>query len=132
MFAKSLVIGSVLAATLALAATGRAQVTSTWTGAFNNEVGIAPNWTPILPGPTNDVMRWDGTQSGTLFLVYATNTLGGAAGNVGLNLLLASTQTDAVNIDSGTTASFRLNNIAVAGGAGALTLGGGGSTFNIT
>ncbi len=121
-----------LATIAVLSVSAYAQVTSTWTGAFNNEVGIAPNWTPILPGPTNDVMRWDGTQSGTLFLVYATNTLGGTAGNVGLNLLLASTQTDAVNIDSGTTASFRLNNITVAGGAGALTLGGGGSTFNIT
>lgn len=78
-------------------------------------------------------MQWDGTVSGALALNYADGAFAGAAGNPGLDLSLTAGQTSSLNIDSGlNTLSFRMNNLAVAAGAGAFSLGNSANTFNIT
>ena len=123
----------VLVCGVALAAT-----TWTWDGGPSGtltELGTTttvqwnPDGTPIVNG---DTLQWNGTVPGNLVLSY-TNGLGGAAGNAGLNLNLTTNQTGNLTIDSGaSTASIRLNNVMIAAGAGAFTLGNGLNTFNIT
>lgn len=102
-------------------------------GASTTELGTATNWNPDgLPNVAGGIARWDGTVAGPLALTYTTG-LGGAPGNVGINLELAATQTGSLSIDSGTsTTSIRINNITLDAGSGAFTLGNGADIFNTT
>ncbi len=102
-------------------------------GAATTELGTATNWNPDgLPNVAGGIARWDGTVAGPLALTYTTG-LGGAPGNVGINLELAATQTGTLSLDSGaSTTSIRINNITLASGSGAFTLGNGADTFNTT
>jgi fibronectin-binding autotransporter adhesin len=112
----------------------------TWDGGVGGtgtDIGVAANWSgDALPSATGgDTGEWNGTVAGNLSLLYtaANSTLGGAVGNPGISLSLTSSQTGALTLDSGTnTNAVRLNNITVALGAGAFTLGNGSNTFNIT
>lgn len=106
-------------------------------GTPNDDLGLAANWNPdAIPSAANaDTIQWNGGVSGALSLVYtaANLTMGGAAGNTGVNLDITSTQTDSLALDSGTnTGSLRVNNITIAASAGALTLGNGANTLNLT
>ena len=109
-----------------------------WDGgpaATGTDIGTAENWAgDALPNvATPDTAQWNGSPAGALSLVYSNALLAGAAGNAGLNLELTAAQTDAVSIDSGSnTGAIRINNITLAAGAGAFTLGNGADAFNIT
>lgn len=110
---------------------------ATWDGGGtgDTELGVPVNWSDdVLPDVTfGDTALWDGTVAGPLSLLYSNNAFAGVAGNPGINFRLASTQTGALNIDSGAnTASLRLNDITIASGAGAFSLGDGAGVFNIT
>jgi hypothetical protein len=97
---------------------------------FDSALNWSTNALPSLATP--DTALFNGTVAGALSLNY-TGTMNGAAGNPGVNLGLAGTQTDAVSLDSGAVVTaLRVNNINLAGGAGALTLGNGADTFNLT
>lgn len=97
---------------------------------FDSGLNWSTDANPSAATPDNAV--FNGTVSGPLALSYG-GTMGGAIGNAGVNLNLASTQTDAVSVDSGAvTGSFRLGGINLAAGAGPLTIGDGLNTFNIT
>ncbi len=113
--------------------------TLVWDGGGSDpiDLGIANNWNPdTAPNvATPDTLQWNGTVSGSLALVYTvTNaTLGGAAGNLGLNLDLAAGQTSSLNLDSGThSGSLRMNNITIDPAAGAFSLGNSANAFNVT
>lgn len=106
-------------------------------GSPSDDLGLPANWNPdAAPSvATPDLIQWDGTVTGPLSLIYtaANSTLGGAAGNPGLDLLITATQADALNLDSGTnTAAIRLNSITIAAGAGAFSLGNSANAFNLT
>jgi autotransporter-associated beta strand protein len=115
-----------------------ATATLSWDGgpaATGTDIGVAANWTTdVLPSPAGpDIAQWNGTVAGALSLVYSDASLAGAAGNTGISLELTAAQTSAVSIDSGAnTSALRINNITLAAGAGALTLGNGADTFNLT
>lgn len=132
-FLASLVM-TVTAGVPAFAATS----TILWDGgptATGTDLGGAANWSgDVLPSVANpDIAQWNGTVAGPLSLVYSDNSFAGAAGNAGVDLELAATQTSAVSLDSGSnTGTFRLNNITIAAGAGAFALGDGAGTFNLT
>jgi len=109
----------------------------TWDGGGvgGTDIGTAVNWSSdTLPSVSlGDTGQWDGTVAGPLSLVYSNSAFAGAAGNPGINLNITATQTDSLNIDSGVnTSSFRLNNITIAAGAGAFSLGDAANTFNLT
>jgi autotransporter-associated beta strand protein len=111
--------------------------TYTWDGNLTGgtDIGVAVNWSAdLLPNVAlGDVARWDGTVAGPLALVYSDASFAGVAGNPGVDFLLAGTQTASLNIDSGAnTNSLRLNNISIAAGAGAFSLGDGAGAFNLT
>jgi autotransporter-associated beta strand protein len=94
----------------------------------------ASNWAgDVLPSPVvPNTAVFDGSVGGVLSLAYGGG-LGGAAGNLGINLLLASGQTSAVSLDSGAvTTAVRVNNITLSSGSGAFTLGNGSDVFNMT
>jgi autotransporter-associated beta strand protein len=134
--AGSSYLQAILAISVAATTSLRA-ATVTWDGGGTGgtDLGLAVNWSgDALPNPaTPDTAQWDGTVTGDLTLSYATAALGGVAGNAGLNLALAETQTSAVAIDSGSqTGSIRLNNVTLNAGAGTFTLGNSSDTFNIT
>lgn len=104
-------------------------------GVGDVNLGLAANWGgDTLPSVTlPDTAQWDGTFLGPLSLSYSDAAFTGVAGNAGLNFSLTSGQADALTIDSGpNTNTLRLNNIAIATGAGAFTLGNGVNTFNLT
>lgn len=106
-------------------------------GTPNNDLGLAANWNPDgIPSVANaDIVQWNGTVPGALSLVYtaANSSMGGSAGNNGVNLELTNDQTSALQLDSGTnTNSWRIRNITIAASAGALTMGDGANAFNLT
>ncbi|RYD44203.1 MAG: hypothetical protein EOP83_31385, partial [Verrucomicrobiaceae bacterium] len=119
-------------------ATNSHAATITWDGgpaATGVDIGTGENWAgDVLPSvATPDTAQWNGSPTGALSLVYSNAVFSGVAGNVGMNLELTAAQTDSVSIDSGLNiASARINNITLAAGAGALTLGNGTDAFNIT
>lgn len=115
----------------------RAQSTISWDGGGvgGTDLGVAANWTgDVLPSVAlGDTALWDGTVAGALSLVYSDAAYAGAAGNPGISFSVAGTQTSPLSIDSGVnTNSLRLNNVSIASGAGAFSLGNGANTFNIT
>lgn len=120
------------------ASTGAFSATLVWDGGLSGtgtELGLAENWSgDLLPSAAiPDTAQWNGSITGPLSLVYGATTLGGSAGNVGINLDVAATQTDSLNIDSGAnTASVRVNGVSIAAGAGAFSLGDSAGAFNIT
>lgn len=106
-------------------------------GAPGNDLGVSANWNPdAAPNvAAPDLLQWNGTVSGPLSLLYtaANSTLGGVAGNPGLDFSITAAQTEALNLDSGTnTAAIRLNSITIASGAGAFSLGNSANAFNLT
>ncbi|MGC4014735.1 MAG: hypothetical protein QM755_09505 [Luteolibacter sp.] len=104
-------------------------------GGTGTDIGTAVNWAgDVLPSvATPDTAVWDNVVTGNLVLTYTGTGFSGAAGNAGGNLSLTANQIGSVSIDSGTnTSSARFNNVTLASGAGALTLGDGANTFNIT
>ncbi len=113
--------------------------TLVWDGGGSDpgDLGIANNWNPdAAPNvATPDTLQWNGTVAGPLALFYTvTNaTLGGAAGNPGLNLDIAAGQTSSLTLDSGThTGSLRMNNVTIDAAAGAFSLGNSANAFNVT
>ncbi|RYD22012.1 MAG: hypothetical protein EOP88_09390, partial [Verrucomicrobiaceae bacterium] len=100
------------------------------------DIGTAANWVgDVLPSiVTPDVAEWNGTPSGALSLVYSNNAFAGGAGNGGVSLNIAGTQTSALNIDAlaGNTNALRMNGLTVNAGAGAFSLGNGVDAFNLT
>ena len=111
----------------------------TWNGSGTGTgdiFNVASNWGGTLPSDTGDTALFNGANSpyagGALTLYYSNGSTGGTAGDTGLNVSLQSSQTTGVSLDTTTTASLRLATIAVASGAGAFTLGGGATTFNVT
>jgi autotransporter-associated beta strand protein len=131
-FVASLVITATAAPTLA------ATATLSWDGGpsgIGTDIGVAANWsTDVLPSPAGpDIAQWNGTVADPLSLVYSDASLAGAAGNAGISLELTAAQTSAVSLDSAAnTGAIRINNITLAAGAGALTLGNSADTFNLT
>jgi autotransporter-associated beta strand protein len=104
-------------------------------GVGGTDIGIAVNWSgDVLPDVAlGDTALWDGTVAGPLALIYSDAAFAGVAGNVGIDLSIAATQTDSLSIDTGAnTGALRMNNVTIASGAGAFTLGNGADTFNIT
>ena len=96
---------------------------------------MAVNWSgDVLPSlATPDTALWDGTVAGPLMLLYTDASLAGVAGNTGLNVSVAGTQTSTLNIDSGANLNaLRMNNITIAASAGAFSLGNSAGTFNLT
>ncbi|MDB6170915.1 MAG: sorting protein [Chthoniobacteraceae bacterium] len=99
------------------------------------DLGTATNWTDdVLPDvAVGDTALWNGAVAGPLSLVYSNAAFAGAAGNPGIDLSLTAAQISSLNIDSGAnTNTLRLNNITIAAGAGAFSLGNGTGAFNIT
>ena len=125
---------ALLAAGLA-AATAQA-ATYTWNGSGDGfTLDSASNWGGTLPSASGDTAFWNGTEAGSLSLIYTTSAFAGSAGNSGLFLNVGSTQTGSLDIDSGAnTSSLRLGGGTVAAGAGAFSLGvsGEANTFNVT
>lgn len=124
-------IASLMVASPAFAATviwdGGPAGTGTDLGAVNWAGDVLPNVA------TPDTAQWNGSPAGALSLSYTDAALAGAAGNGGVNLELTAAQTGAVSLDSGVNTSvLRLNNITIAAGAGAFSLGNGTDTFNLT
>lgn len=112
-------------------------VTYTWDGGGVGDVGLVNplNWSDdVLPDvAVGDTMLWNGTVAGSLLLDYSDGSFAGVAGNPGVDWSIAATQTSSLGIDSGVnTLSFRANNLTIAAGAGAFTLGNGSDVFNIT
>jgi autotransporter-associated beta strand protein len=130
-------LSAVLVMSLA-ATTGAFSATLVWDGGLSGvgtELGLAENWSgDLLPSAVvPDTAQWNGSISGPLSLVYGATTLGGAAGNIGINLDVAATQTDALNLDSGANAAaLRLNAVSIAAGAGPFSLGNSSDLFNLT
>lgn len=127
-------VGGVVAI-LTICATTQAQTTRTWDGGGvgGTVMDTAVNWsgdavpTGAAPG---DTAQWDGTVPGDLSLTYATaaGTSPLATGN-GIHINILGSQTGALTINqSSTTNALRLQNITIASGAGAFTLGGDGTT----
>jgi autotransporter-associated beta strand protein len=102
-------------------------------GGTGTDLGTAANWAgDTLPSVNGGLGEWDGSVAGALSLDYASG-LSGSAGNTGLDLSILATQTGSLSIDASTTTSLRLDDITIAAGAGAFTLGNGSApTFNIT
>lgn len=100
----------------------------TWDGGGTGGTALETlvNWsTNALPSiSTPDTATWNGTVAGNLSLTYSSG-LGGASGNLGLNLNLTSAQTGSVSIDSSTNTAIRLNNVTLDSGSGAFSLGNG-------
>ena len=133
--AKSLSLAAAAASVL-MAQSGHSAV-YIWDGGGvgGTDVGVAANWNPdVLPNVAfGDTAQWDGTVAGALSLIYSDASFVGAAGNLGVNLDITSGQISAVNLDSGVnTNAFRLNNINIAAGAGAFSLGNSLNVFNLT
>lgn len=104
-------------------------------GVGATDLGTAVNWNDdLVPSvAAGDVAIWNGSVTSPLALVYSNNAFAGAAGNPGVNFSLTAGQTDSLNIDAGlNTASLRLNNVTIAAGAGAFSLGNGTDVFNLT
>jgi autotransporter-associated beta strand protein len=130
-------ISSLLAVSALGTAPALRAATITWDGGGvgGTDIGVAVNWsTDTLPSVvTPDTALFDGTVAGALALLYNDASFSGAAGNTGINIQLAGTQTSSVNIDSGAnTSSLRMNNLTIDAGAGAFSLGNGANVFNIT
>ena len=111
--------------------------TRTWDGGGvgGTDFGTLVNWSDdTLPDVVaGDTALWDGTVAGPLSLFTAMPRSSELAGNPGINLSIAATQTGSLNIDSGTNINaLRLNNISIAAGAGAFSLGNSANTFNLT
>ncbi|BCU78604.1 autotransporter-associated beta strand repeat-containing protein [Luteolibacter sp. LG18] len=127
---------AVTASTIVASSTaGGATLTWDGGGVGGTDFGTAANWTTdTLPSPaTPDTAQWDNTVTGNLSLIYSNTAFSGAAGNAGINLSLLAAQVSNLSIDSGSnTGSARFNNVTVATGAGAFTLGDSANTFNIT
>lgn len=108
----------------------------TWDGGGGDTNLSNPlNWSAdIIPDVSlNDTALWDGTVAGPLSLLYGDAAFAGVAGNTGIDLSMAATQTGSLNIDTGAnTNSLRMNNLSIAAGAGAFSLGDGAGAFNIT
>jgi len=105
----------------------------TWDGeAATNLLNTAANWTNnALPTTATDTATWNGTVTGALALVWNAN-FGPASGNSGgVNINLAATQTDPVQLDA-TAGTFGLGDVTIATGAGALTLGNAAGTSAMT
>ncbi|MFV0337400.1 MAG: PEP-CTERM sorting domain-containing protein [Chthoniobacterales bacterium] len=105
-----------------------AQTTRTWDGdAATNNMNTASNWSgDTLPSGSNDTALWDGTVASALTLQWQTAGLGNTT--TGLNLSIAATNTDTLNIGGNTTSgSLSLQAITIANGAGAFSLGDGGT-----
>lgn len=101
-------------------------------GGDGTTLDLSTNWTgDVLPDETiPDSAVFSGIAAGSLNLSYLGADLGTAPG---LNLRLDAGQTSAVSIDTGLNVNvLRLNNVTVAAGAGALTLGNGSDLFNLT
>ena len=111
----------------------------TWNGSgagAGNIFDASANWGGTLPSDTGDTALFNGANlpyaGGALALYYSNGSIGGGAGDTGLNVSLQPSQTAAVSLDTTTTASLRLASITVNPGAGAFTLGGGTTTFMVT
>lgn len=104
-------------------------------GVGATDLGTGVNWNDdAAPSVVNgDVAIWNGSVTGPLALIYSNNAFGGGAGNPGINFSLTAGQTDSLNLDAGVnTASLRLNNITIAAGVGAFSLGNNIDAFNLT
>ncbi len=111
----------------------------TWNGSgagAGNIFDSSANWGGTLPSDTGDTALFNGANSpyagGALAIYYSNGSIGGGAGDTGLNVALQSSQSAAVSLDTTTTASLRLASISVNAGAGAFTLGGGATAFMVT
>lgn len=134
--AQGLSAASILLLGVTFAQPASAQTTLTYTGASGapNDFGAAENYSgSVLPSTTTgDTALFDGTYAGNLLLTYSNAAFAGAVGEPGILLSLAGTQTGSLNIDSGAnTSSLRLNDITIASGAGAFSLGNSTGIFNI-
>ncbi len=120
---------SALLALGAFGATGAPLHAVVWDGGpagTGTDLGFFENWMDDLVPSTaaGDTMEFTGLAPGPLTLLYNDGAFVGAAGDPGVNISLTSSQTSSVSIDAGdNTNAIRLNNITIAAGAGALTLG---------
>lgn len=128
--------GGLLAIFLITMATASAQTTSTWSGPINGSLNTAGNWTPsgvpVASDSVTNIMQWNGATPGTLDLTYNGAIGNGGTQNDGLNLNLTSAQTDSVTINSLDNSfqggqTFRVRNLTIDSGAGAFSLGNGGT-----
>ncbi|RYD25575.1 MAG: hypothetical protein EOP87_24185, partial [Verrucomicrobiaceae bacterium] len=111
-----------------------AQTTRIWDGGGSpaNNLDVLANWSgdAVPGGTTADVAQWDGTVPGPLSLTYTAAGTGAplaAGGGVFINIL--GTQTDSLTINEASgTVGFRIRNLTVDSGAGALTFGGAPGT----
>jgi autotransporter-associated beta strand protein len=120
---------NILLAALLLGQSQAAVISWDGGGVGATQLETPANWTgDVLPSiALPDTALFDGTVSGSLALVYNTG-LGGAAGNLGLNLNLSGGQTSPLSIDSATNTAIRMNNVTLDSLSGAFTLGNGTGT----
>lgn len=119
----------------AFAPSAQAFTTRTWTGAAANpaDFGAATNWSGnVVPSVSaGDVAQFDGSVAGALLLAYTNTAYSGSAGNGGILLNVTATQTNSLTIYAAAGAGsirFSNNAVAIASGAGAVSLGNGGAT----
>ena len=107
------------------------QATYTWTNAAGGDLATAANWSPNgllsgLPGP-GDIAQWDGVAAGPLIITYGTTLLPNTGlGTFGVHLVFTANQVSSVNFTSTASAGsavLAINNIDIASGAGAVTIG---------
>ena len=118
------------------------QTTHTWTNAAGGDIATAANWNPNgipsgLPSP-GDTAQWDGLTTGPLAVTASTAFLPNTGlGTFGLRFVFTANQVSSVNFSSTASAGSALigiNNLSIASGAGAVTIGnsggpGPGNTF---
>jgi hypothetical protein len=114
----------------------QAQTTRTWDGGGvgGTNMDTAANWSAdTVPNGTNsDTAQWDGTVAGDLSLTYtAAGTGANLAAGSGIHLNVTGSNTGSLTINEASgTVGLRLQNITIANGAGAFTIGGVAGTVN--
>ncbi len=131
---RTLIVALCVALAVLTGNIGRA-ATLTWDGGGTppTNLDVPANWSgDTLPLATGDTAEWNGTVAGPLSLIYSNPVWAGNPGSLGINVSMTAGQTSSLSLDSITNTALRMNNITIASGAGAFTLGDGVGTFNIT
>lgn len=107
------------------------QTTYTWTNSAGGDIATAANWSPNgqPSGATTDIAQWDGKTTGPLTVTSSTTSLPGTGyGTSGIGLVFTANQVSSVTFTSTASAfpgsaPYGLNDITIANGAGAVTIG---------
>lgn len=107
------------------------QTTYTWTNAAGGDIATAANWDPNgqPSGATTDIAQWDGRTTGPLIVTGSATALPGTGyGTSGIGIAFTANQVSSVTFTSTASAfpgaaPYGVNDITIASGAGALTIG---------